>query len=124
MLLGFGVYLSYGLTLMAIPAVAVLVIARTARPLVGALVGALAVAAVFTLCGFWWFDGYQLVQERYYQGIASDRPFAYWGWANFASLVCAVGLAVPAALPGRSPGRWCGRCRRFPSSYSPRCWRW
>ncbi|MDV7084706.1 hypothetical protein [Rhodococcus opacus] len=98
-LLGFGVYLSYGLTLMAIPAVAVLVIARTARPLVGALVGALAVAAVFTLYGFWWFDGYQLVQERYYQGIASDRPFAYWGWANFASLVCAVGLAVPAALP-------------------------
>lgn len=98
-LLGFGVYLSYGLTLMAIPAVAVLVIARTARPLAFALVGALAVAAVFTLCGFWWFDGYQLVQERYYQGIASDRPFAYWGWANFASLVCAVGLAVPAALP-------------------------
>ncbi|PBC45887.1 hypothetical protein CJ179_22325 [Rhodococcus sp. ACS1] len=98
-LLGFGVYLSYGLTLMAIPAVAVLVIARTARPLAGALVGALAVAAVFTLCGFWWFDGYQLVQERYYQGIASDRPFAYWGWANFASLICAVGLAVPAALP-------------------------
>ncbi|TQC48926.1 hypothetical protein EEB14_12600 [Rhodococcus sp. WS4] len=98
-LLGFGVYLSYGLGLMAIPAVAVLVIARTARPLVGALVGALAVAAVFTAYGFWWFDGYQLVQERYYQGIASDRPFAYWGWANFASLVCAVGLAVPAALP-------------------------
>ncbi|RZL81567.1 MAG: hypothetical protein EOP32_14390 [Rhodococcus sp. (in: high G+C Gram-positive bacteria)] len=98
-LLGFGVYLNYGLGLMAIPAVAVLVIARTARPLVGALVGALAVAAVFTAYGFWWFDGYQLVQERYYQGIASDRPFAYWGWANFASLVCAVGLAVPAALP-------------------------
>ncbi|MDV6285298.1 hypothetical protein [Rhodococcus jostii] len=98
-LLGFGVYLSYGLTLMAIPAVAVLIIARTARPLVGALAGALAVAAVFTLYGFWWFDGYQLVQDRYYQGIASDRPFAYWGWANFASLVCAVGLAVPAALP-------------------------
>lgn len=98
-LLGFGVYLSYGLTLMAIPAVAVLMIARTARPLVGALAGALAVAAVFTLYGFWWFDGYQLVQERYYQGIASDRPFAYWGWANFASLFCAVGLAVPAALP-------------------------
>ncbi|WP_397517512.1 MULTISPECIES: hypothetical protein [unclassified Rhodococcus (in: high G+C Gram-positive bacteria)] len=98
-LLGFGVYLSYGLGLMAIPAVAVLVIARTARPLAGALVGAVAVAAVFTAYGFWWFDGYNLVQERYYQGIASDRPFAYWGWANFASLVCAVGLAVPAALP-------------------------
>ncbi|WP_213574464.1 hypothetical protein [Rhodococcus sp. USK13] len=98
-LLGFGIYLSYGLVLMALPALAVLVIARTARPLAGALVGALAVAAVFTAYGFWWFDGYVLVQERYYEGIASDRPFRYWAWANFASLVCAVGVAVPAALP-------------------------
>lgn len=98
-LLGWGVYLNYGLTLMAVPAVAVLVVARTARPLIGALLGALAVAAVFTAYGFWWFDGYFLVQERYYQGIASSRPFAYWGWANFASLICAVGLASAAALP-------------------------
>ncbi|MBT1258530.1 hypothetical protein KHP11_29170 [Rhodococcus erythropolis] len=98
-LLGWGVYLNYGLTLMAVPAVAVLMVARTARPLIGALLGALAVAAVFTAYGFWWFDGYFLVQERYYQGIASSRPFAYWGWANFASLICAVGLASAAALP-------------------------
>ncbi|MEV0947318.1 hypothetical protein [Rhodococcus sp. NPDC049939] len=98
-LLGFGVYLSYGLMLMAILAVAVLLVARNARPFFGAMVGALAVAAIFTAYGFWWFDGYTLVQERYYQGIASDRPFAYWGWANFAALVCAVGVAVPAALP-------------------------
>lgn len=98
-LLGWGVYLNYGLALMAVPAVAVLVVARTARPLIGALLGALAVASMFTAYGFWWFDGYFLVQERYYQGIASSRPFAYWGWANFASLICAVGLASAAALP-------------------------
>ncbi|GGG01024.1 membrane protein [Rhodococcoides trifolii] len=97
-LLGFTVYLNYGLTLMAIPALAVLIAARNARPLLGALVGALAVAAAFTASGFWWFDGYQLVQVRYWQGIAQYRPFAYWGWANIASAVCAVGLAVPAAL--------------------------
>lgn len=99
LLLGWGVYLNYGLVLMAIPAAAVLLAARNARPLLGALLAALAVAAVFTAYGFWWFDGYTLVQERYYQGIASSRPFAYWGWANFASVICAVGLAVPAALP-------------------------
>ncbi|MFI8664322.1 hypothetical protein ACIGKR_30310 [Rhodococcus qingshengii] len=98
-LLGWGVYLNYGLALMAVPAVAVLVVSRTARPLIGASMGALAVAGVFTAYGFWWFDGYFLVQERYYQGIASSRPFAYWGWANFASLICAVGLASAAALP-------------------------
>lgn len=99
LLLGWGVYLNYGLVLMSIPAAAVLLVARNARPLLGALLGALAVAAVFTAYGFWWFDGYTLVQERYYQGIASSRPFAYWGWANFAAVICAVGLAVPAALP-------------------------
>ena len=98
-LLGFGIYLNYGLVLMGLPAVAVLIAARTAWPLLGAVAGALVVTAVFTAYGFWWFDGYELVQERYYQGIATDRPFAYWGWANFAALFCALGLAVPAALP-------------------------
>lgn len=99
LVLGFGIFLNYGLVLMGIPALAVLVIARNYRPLWGATAGALFVVAVFALLGFWWFDGYLLVQERYWQGIANDRPFAYWGWANFASLICAVGLAVPAALP-------------------------
>lgn len=97
--LGWGVYLSYGLMLMALPALAVLVVMRNARPLLGALLGAAAVVAMFAAFGFWWFDGYFLVKDRYYQGIATVRPFAYWGWANFASLICAVGLAVPAALP-------------------------
>ena len=38
--LGWGVYLSYGLTLMALPALAVLLVRRTAWPLLGALLGA------------------------------------------------------------------------------------
>ncbi len=98
-LLGFGIYLNYGLVLMGLPAIAVLIAARTAWPLIGALAGAIVVAGVFTAFGFWWFDGYELVQERYYQGIATDRPFEYWGWANIAALFCAVGVAVPAAFP-------------------------
>jgi len=109
-LLGYGLYLSYGLALMGVPAVGVLLAARTARPLVPAVLGALAVAAAFTAAGFWWADGYQLVVQRYYQGIASERPFSYWGWANFASLLCAVGVAPVAALhrvfaPARLRGR-------------------
>lgn len=98
-LFGLGIYLSYGLVLMALPATAVLVAGRTIRPLLPALAGALAVAAAFTLTGFWWLDGYHLVVERYYQGIASERPYAYWVWANLAATVCAVGLATAAALP-------------------------
>ncbi|MEV0029610.1 hypothetical protein [Nocardia sp. NPDC050793] len=97
-LFGFGIYLSYGLVLMAIPAVAVLLSSRTARPLLPAAAGAFAVAAVFTLAGFWWLDGYHLVVERYYQGIAAERSYAYWWWGNLAATVCAVGLATAAAV--------------------------
>ncbi|WP_446223075.1 hypothetical protein ACTWPB_25620 [Nocardia sp. IBHARD005] len=98
MLFGFGIYLSYGLVLMALPAVAVLIAARTVRPLLPALLGALVVAAAFTGAGFWWLDGYHLVVQRYYQGIAAERPFAYWWWANLAATLCAVGLASAAGL--------------------------
>jgi hypothetical protein len=98
LLLGLGIYLDYGLVLMTIPALAVLVIARNYRPLIGATVGALVVVAAFTAFGFWWFEGYHLVQRRYWQGVAKDRPFSYWIWANLASLSSAVGLAAATAL--------------------------
>ncbi|WP_137147289.1 hypothetical protein [Mycolicibacterium sp. CR10] len=102
LLLGWGIFLNYGLALIAVLAVAVLLSARNWRAaltaLVPAVVAALAVAVVFLAAGFWWFDGYLLVQERYWQGIASERPFQYWGWANFASVVCAVGLGTVAGI--------------------------
>lgn len=102
LLLGWGIFLNYGLVLMAIPAVAVLLSAATVRAaltaLAPALVTAVAVVVVFVAAGFWWFDGYLLVQERYWQGIASERPFQYWGWANFASVVCAIGLGTVAGI--------------------------
>jgi hypothetical protein len=60
------------------------------------------VALAFAAAGFWWFDGYTLVQQRYWQGIANDRPFQYWSWANLASVVCAIGLASIAGI-----GRLC-----------------
>ncbi|WP_067697734.1 hypothetical protein [Nocardia jejuensis] len=94
---GYGLYLSYGLVLMAVPAAAVL-LARTFRPIAPAAVGVLLVVAAFTAAGFWWPDGYQLVVERYYQGIASERPFSYWVWGNLAATICVVGLASAAAL--------------------------
>lgn len=103
-LLGFGIYLNYGLVLMGCVAVAVLVAARTARPLLPAVFGALCVVGAFTVAGFWWFEGYHLVIERYYQGIATQRPYGYWWWGNLAATVCAVGLATAAALP-RTLGR-------------------
>ncbi|BBY17850.1 hypothetical protein [Mycolicibacterium litorale] len=102
LLLGWAIFLNYGLALMALPAIAVLLCAadwRSAlRALLPAVGAAVVVAVVFVAAGFWWFDGYHLVQERYWQGIANDRPFQYWGWANFASVVCAIGLGSVAGL--------------------------
>jgi methylthioxylose transferase len=102
LLLGWGIFLNYGLGLIALPAVAVLIAAKDVRSALRAAVPAvlvvLAVVGVFALVGFWWFDGYTLVQQRYWQGIAKDRPFQYWSWANVASVVCAIGLGSVAGV--------------------------
>jgi hypothetical protein len=102
LLLGWAIFLNYGLALMALPALAALIAARSARAaltaLVAAALAAVAVVAVFAVSGFWWFDGYTLVQQRYWQGIANDRPFQYWSWGNLASVVCAIGLGSVAGL--------------------------
>ena len=97
-LLGFSIYLSYGLVVLGVVAIAVLVAARSWTPLLPAVLGALAVVAVFTALGFWWVDGYHLVVQRYYQGIAADRTYSYWIWANVAALVCAIGIATPPGV--------------------------
>ncbi|OMC14907.1 hypothetical protein [Mycobacterium sp. SP-6446] len=102
LLLGWGVFVNYGLALMGIPALAVLVSAPGWRAVLRALgpafLAALAVAVTFAVAGFYWFDGYNLVQQRYWQGVAKDRPFAYWSWANLASVVCAIGLGSVAGI--------------------------
>ncbi len=96
--LAFGAHLSYGLVLMAPIVLAAVAVARRFRPLVWSLAGAAAVVAAFTAGGFWWFDGYRLVVERYYQGIASDRAYGYWVWANLAALAVSAGPAAAAVL--------------------------
>jgi hypothetical protein len=98
-LLGLCVYLSYGLVLLGILAVAVLIVARTWRPLPWALGGAAAVAALFTIGGFAWWEAYPVLRERYYAGIASERAYSYWVWADVAAWTFTAGLAVWAAFP-------------------------
>ncbi|MCL3816928.1 hypothetical protein [Aeromicrobium wangtongii] len=99
LLLGSCVYLSYGLVLLGILAVAVLLIARSWRPLPWAVGGALVVVALFTAGGFAWWEAYPVLRERYYDGIASERAFSYWVWGNIAAWTFTVGLAVWAAFP-------------------------
>ena len=102
LLLGWAILLNYGLALMALPALAVLLAATDWRACLRALAvavpSALLVVAAFAVAGFCWFDGYTLVQQRYWQGIAVNRPFQYWGWANLASVVCAIGLGSVAGI--------------------------
>ncbi|OBK21267.1 hypothetical protein A5634_10695 [Mycobacterium asiaticum] len=102
LVLGWCLFLSYGLVLMGMPALAVLVSAanwRAAlRTLGPAVLAAVAVAATFAIAGFYWFDGYDLVQQRYWQGVAKDRPFQYWSWANLACVVCSIGLGSVAGV--------------------------
>lgn len=96
-LLGFGIYLSYGLVLLGVVALAVAVLGRSWRAVGVAVAGALAVVVAFTAAGFWWVDGYHLVVERYYEGIASLRPYSYWVWADLAAVAVACGPAVLVA---------------------------
>lgn len=94
LLLGFGIFLSYGLTLLGAVALAVVVYRRAWTAAILAAVAALAVVAVFAAEGFWWLDGYHLVVQRYYQGVGLTRPYSYWVWANVACVALAVGPAV------------------------------
>lgn len=97
LLLGYGIFLSYGLLLLGAVALAVVLVTRSWRALVAAGVAALVVFAAFSVAGFWWPEGYELVVQRYYQGIGAIRPYSYWVWANLACLAVVVG---PAVAPG------------------------
>lgn len=100
LVLGLGLFLSYGLVLGGLLPVAAAVLTRRVAPLVTGAIGAAAVVAFFYAQGFWWYEGYELVTIRYYQPgeYGLRRPFEYWAWANFAALALAIGPAVVAGL--------------------------
>ena len=102
--LAFGalLYLSYGHALYGIVAIAGLLLslrcagwAVVRRGWLVTTTGTLAVGVFFTVAGFRWWEGLAQVQVRYYQGIASSRPYSYFIWANLAAfVVCASPLVA------------------------------
>ncbi|MCH6163887.1 hypothetical protein [Streptomyces marispadix] len=52
----------------------------------------------FTASGFWWWEGWSTLVERYYQGAARVRPYGYFVWANLAAQTAVAGPAVVASL--------------------------
>ena len=98
LLLGYCVMLSYGLPLLGILALAVLFVARSWRPLPWAVGAALGVVLAFAAGGFPWWEAYPVLHERYYDGIASRRPFGYWAWGNLGALAVSAGPLVGASI--------------------------
>ncbi|MEU7570804.1 hypothetical protein [Micromonospora sp. NPDC049240] len=100
LLLGFALHLSYGFVLVGALAVTVSALRpdRRRATLVAATAGVSAVTALFVLSGFRWWEGYDRVVERYYQGWAADRPYTYWVWANLAALLLSAGPVLGPAL--------------------------
>jgi hypothetical protein len=98
LLLGYSVMLSYGLPLLALLAVAVLVVARSWRPLVPTAVAAVTVVLAFAAFGFTWWEALPALRERYWDGVASRRPAAYWTWGDLAALTVSAGPVVGAGL--------------------------
>jgi len=124
LLLGFSLYLSYGLVLAGPLALAVIALKPRARWATAAAgtAGAAAVVVAFSAAGFWWPTGYHLVVARYYQGWAADRPYHYWVWANLACLILSAGPAVVPALRRAASAtihRWPAPAIRSPTLWLP-----
>ncbi|CAN5189251.1 glycosyltransferase family 39 protein [soil metagenome] len=111
-LLGYCVMFSYGLVLLAVPAVGILIAARSWRALPGAIVAAAAVVLGFACAGFVWWEAYPVLVTRYWGGIASDRPATYWLWGNLAALTFSagpiLGASIASAATAWQKGRWRG----------------
>lgn len=100
LLLGYCVMLSYGLPLLGVLALAVLLAARQWWPLPIAAAAALGVVLVFAAAGFAWWEAFPVLQQRYWDGVASRRPPQYWLWGNLAAFAVSAGPMVGASLAG------------------------
>lgn len=98
LLLGYCVMLSYGLPLLGILALAIMVVARSWRPLPWTIGAAASVVLTFALAGFAWWEAYPVLAERYWDGIASRRPSGYWTWGNLAALCFSAGPVMGASI--------------------------
>ncbi|MCW2843907.1 MAG: hypothetical protein JWN22_1823 [Nocardioides sp.] len=103
LLLGYAVMMSYGLPLIGLLALAILVLTRSWLPFPVAAVAAGAVVLAFAAAGFAWWEAYPVLNDRYWEGVASVRPASYWLWGNLAALLFSAGPLLGAGL-GRLGG--------------------
>jgi hypothetical protein len=72
--------------------------AGTWRVAGGAAAGAAVVTAAFFLAGFWWFEGMARTRIEYWDGSAQFRVWSYFGLANVAAALFALGPVTVAGL--------------------------
>jgi methylthioxylose transferase len=110
LLLGLSLFLSFGLAAAGLIALAVVLVQRgrlgwggVVRVLAVAAVGVLVVFAVFTIGGYWWFEGITVDAQRVRDGAAYEDRIAvhsYFLAANVAAAALAAGPTVIAGLAG------------------------
>lgn len=98
LVLGYCVLLSYGLPLVGVLALAVLLAARTWRPVPAVVAGVLAVVGAFAVLGFTWWTALPALHGRYWSGIASNRPSWYWVGGDIGALLFCAGPLLGAGL--------------------------
>ena len=103
LLLGFGLFLTYGfvpfLALPVVFAVASRVPRRAlAESAVIAAIGAAVVTVAFRLTGFWWFDGLRTTKQFYWWGTAHFRPWRYFLVGNLGVSLLAIGPVIWIAI--------------------------
>ena len=115
LLLGIAIFLSYGLVLFGLVVLTACTVIgyqrgwrQTLTAVVAAAAGVVATAVAHLALGFNWVVGLQQLRVRYYQGIASQRPYAYFVWANIGAWLvsCSPLLAVGIVRAVRGLRPW------------------
>jgi hypothetical protein len=102
LLLSSLLFLTYGAVTFVLLPLTLIVSARraegTVRTVVAAIAVAVAVAAAFSVAGFWWFAGAAETRLQYWAGSAQFRTWTFFGVANIAVALIAIGPATFAGL--------------------------
>jgi len=97
-------FLTYGGATFALVPIPMVIVAwragasRTARTVVAVGLAATAVTVAFAVVGFWWIEGAAETREQYWAGSAQFRTWTYFGLANIAVALIALGPATFAGL--------------------------